>query len=142
MQILSIGDLAVECSVTNYIVYKEITVTATRDIQIPIKLPVFGSPPDIKLVVSSKAVVQDGDEFVRNVDMVVDLMTYIMMSSMAILYRHVILPVSIEGIILSSTRYLAVRLAIPQMRWSCSRDTNSGYCCLKFSYFFTVLTRP
>jgi len=74
--IISNGDLTVECSLVNYVVYKEIIVTATRTIPVPF-LTTIKFPETIDLVVTSKAVVQNGDEFIRNVDIAVDFLAYL-----------------------------------------------------------------
>lgn len=68
------SDLTVEFGVVNYIVYKEIVVTARREIPTPLNLTMFGIPKDIELVVTSTAVVQNGDEFIRNMDLAVDVL--------------------------------------------------------------------
>ena len=68
------SDFKVEYGVVNYIVYKEIVVTARRSIRTPINLTFVGLPRDIELVVSSTAVVENGDEFVRNMDLAVEVM--------------------------------------------------------------------
>lgn len=69
------GDLEVEYGVLNYIVYKEIIVTATKTIKMPVDLTFVGLKNEIPITVSSTAVVQNGDEFVRNIDLAVDLVT-------------------------------------------------------------------
>ncbi len=68
------ADLTVEYGVVNYIVYKEIVVTARRTIPLPISLGLFGIPDTVDLAVTSTAVVQNGDEFIRNMDLAVDVM--------------------------------------------------------------------
>lgn len=67
------GTLEVKCYVNNYIIYKEIIVTATRNIPLPIDLSFINFPKEIPITVSSTAVVQNGDEFERNVDLVVEV---------------------------------------------------------------------
>lgn len=69
------GDLEVEYGVVNYIIYKEIIVTATKTIEMPVDLTFVGLPNEIPITVSSTAVVQNGDEFVRNIDLAVELVT-------------------------------------------------------------------
>ena len=64
------SDLTVEYGVVNYIVYKEIVVTARRTVN----LTMFGIPKNVELAVTSTAVVQNGDEFIRNMDLAVDVM--------------------------------------------------------------------
>lgn len=71
------GDLTVECEITNLVIYKEITVTATRTIPAPLDLSFIGFPKEIPVAVSSTAVVQNGDEFVRNVDLAVEFVDYL-----------------------------------------------------------------
>ncbi len=67
------GKLEVEYTVNNYVVYKEISLTATKTIPIPIDLSFVRFPTEIPVTVTSTAVVQNGDEFVRNMDIAVDV---------------------------------------------------------------------
>lgn len=67
------GKLVVEYEVTNYVIYKEISLTATKTIPIPIDLSFVNFPKEIPITVTSTAVVQNGDEFVRNMDIAVDV---------------------------------------------------------------------
>ena len=67
------GKLQVEYTVVNHIVYKEIIVTATKRIPSPVRMPMVGFPEEIPITVSSTAVVTNGDEFVRNIDIAADL---------------------------------------------------------------------
>ena len=71
------GILTVEYDVVNYIVYKEIIVTATRSIKMPVNLTFVGFPESIDFTVTSVAVVLNGDEFIRSVDFVVDLLAIV-----------------------------------------------------------------
>lgn len=71
------GDLKIEFGIINYIIYKEIIVTATRTIPSVVNLSFVGFPKEIPITVTSIAVVQNGDEFVRNMDIAVDLTKYI-----------------------------------------------------------------
>lgn len=71
------GTLEVEFGVVNYVVYKEVVVTATRTIPVPVNLSFINFPTEIPITVTSTAVVQNGDEFVRNVDLAVDFMEYL-----------------------------------------------------------------
>lgn len=59
--------------VVNYVVYKEIVVTATRTVPSPVDLSFVGFPKEIPITVTSTAVVQNGDEFVRNMDLAADI---------------------------------------------------------------------
>ena len=65
------GELTVECHVFNRIVYKEVVVTAERKFEMPVDLTFVQFPRTVSIKVASTAVVQNGDEFVRNVDMAV-----------------------------------------------------------------------
>lgn len=71
------GELTVSCKINNYVVYKEIVVTATRTIPIPVNLSIINFPQEIPIMVSSTAVVQNGDEFVRNIDIAKEFLEYI-----------------------------------------------------------------
>ncbi|MDR2904222.1 MAG: pilus assembly protein [Clostridiales bacterium] len=70
--VIANGELTVECALVNYVVYKKVVVTATRSIPVPVDFSVIKFPRSIDLVVTSTAVVQNGDEFIRNVDLAVD----------------------------------------------------------------------
>ncbi len=75
---IALGDgLSVECGVQNYIIYKEVYVTATKSIKSPVNLSFVGFPEVINMTVTSTAVVQNGDEFVRNMDIAVDFAKYL-----------------------------------------------------------------
>ena len=71
------GKLDIECYPVDQFVYKEVVVTASREYAVPVNLSFIGFPDAIKIAVSSTAVVQDGDEFVRNVDLASDFAGYI-----------------------------------------------------------------
>lgn len=71
------GELTVECAAVDYVFYNEITVTASRDIQIPVDLSFIGFPKKITVAVSSTAVTQNGDEFIRNMGLAADFSEYI-----------------------------------------------------------------
>ncbi|MCI9331532.1 MAG: hypothetical protein HFG05_05080 [Oscillibacter sp.] len=71
------GELTVSCEIHNFVVYKEIAVTATRTIPVPVNLSFVNFPEEIPITVSSTAVVQNGDEFVRNIDIAKDFVKYL-----------------------------------------------------------------
>ena len=71
------GDLTVECRVNSFVIYKEISVTVTRTIPMPVDLSFVKFPKEIPITVTSTAVVQNGDEFVRNIDLVADFVGYL-----------------------------------------------------------------
>lgn len=73
------GDLIVEYGVVDYMIYKEIIVSATRTMPVPRMLSaieILRFPTEIPITVTSSAVVQDGDEFVRNMDIAADFVEY------------------------------------------------------------------
>ena len=67
--LISSGELTVSCSVVNYLVYREVAVTSTRSIKVPVDFSVVKFPKTVELTVTAKATVKDGDDFVRNVDL-------------------------------------------------------------------------
>ena len=71
------GELTVEYTVLNYVIYKEIRVTATRVIKSPVNLDFARFPREIPITVTSSAVVVNGDEFVRNMDVARDLTNFL-----------------------------------------------------------------
>ena len=71
------GTLSVECGTVNYLIYKEITVTATRNIPMPVDLSFVGFPKALVITASSTAVVHDVDGFIRDVDMLTDILPYL-----------------------------------------------------------------
>lgn len=71
------GTLTVSCVVNNYVIYKEIIVTATRTLKMPVDLSFVGFPSEIPITVSSSSVVQNGDEFVRTVDLASQFIAYL-----------------------------------------------------------------
>ena len=71
------GNLTLDCYVVNWIVYQEVVVTATREFTMPVNLSFVGFPATLPITVSSTSVVQNGDEFVRNIDLAVDFIGYI-----------------------------------------------------------------
>ena len=71
------GSLNADCYLNNKIIYKEIVVTATRNIKVPIDLSFIGFPDEIGITVTSTAVVQDGDEFIRSLGLIFDFADFI-----------------------------------------------------------------
>lgn len=65
--------LEVNYGVINYVVYREIIVTATKHIKLPVDLSFVGLQNEIPITVTSTAVVQNGDEFVRDIDLAADI---------------------------------------------------------------------
>jgi hypothetical protein len=71
------GTLTVDCYINNKFVYREVVVTATREFEIPLNLSFIRFPRVISIQVTSTAVVPNGDEFIRNMDLAVDFLEYI-----------------------------------------------------------------
>jgi len=71
------GEIDARCEVVNRIVYQEIVVTARREFTIPVNLSFIGFPEVIPITVTSTAVVQNGDEFVRNMDLAAEFLGYL-----------------------------------------------------------------
>jgi len=71
------GQLSVVCCENNMLFYKEIVVTASRDYPMPVDLSFIGFPKTITVTATSTAVVQNANEFVRNIDLACDFAAYI-----------------------------------------------------------------
>ena len=71
------GELDVDSYIVNKLVYKEVVVEAMRDIPVPVDLSLISFPETIPVTVTSTAVILDGDEFVRNMDMAVDFIEFL-----------------------------------------------------------------
>ena len=69
------GNLTVDCHIVNRIIYKEVVVTAAREFAVP-GFSIIRFPGTIQVQVTSTAVVQNGDEFVRSMDIAVDFVEY------------------------------------------------------------------
>ena len=72
---ISADKLTVEYSFVNFGIYKEIIITATRLITTPVNLSFIRFPTEIPVTVTSTAVVQNSDEFIRDADLAVDSYT-------------------------------------------------------------------
>ena len=70
-------DAEVSFGVVNFVVYKEIIVTATCRRPMPVDLSFVGFPTELPITVTSTAVVQNGDEFIRSLDIASDLATFL-----------------------------------------------------------------
>ena len=71
------GELSVNGYVTDQLAFKEVVVTASRIFTMPLNLSIIGFPETISITVTSTAFVQNGDEFVRNIDLAVDFAEYV-----------------------------------------------------------------
>lgn len=65
----------IQFSKVNKLLYQDVTVTLKADYPIPKFFSAFGLDTDYEYSVSAKMTVNDPDEFIRNADMVVDLIT-------------------------------------------------------------------
>lgn len=66
-----------DLDVINYLVYQKLTVTLTQTIPMPVDLSFIGFPTELVLVQSASAVVQNGDEFVRDIDIAKDMVEWL-----------------------------------------------------------------
>jgi len=71
------GGIEIEYNVVNYIIYQEVVITVRQTIPMPVNLSFIGFPADLELTQEARAVVQNGDEFVRNLDIAHDLVLWI-----------------------------------------------------------------
>jgi hypothetical protein len=71
------GELTVDVSSVNNLLFREIVATATREFPMPVNLSMIGFPETILVSATSTAVVVNGDEFVRNIDIASDFVEYI-----------------------------------------------------------------
>jgi len=71
------GVLTVNCDAEPQIIYREVVVTAEREFTVPVDLSFIGFPKTIHVTVTSTAVVQNGDEFVRSMDLAADFVEFI-----------------------------------------------------------------
>lgn len=70
------GTLTVESNLKSFVVYKEIEVTAVKRIEHGLNLSVIGFPDAIQVGATSTAVIQNPDEFIRNIDIAVDVIKW------------------------------------------------------------------
>jgi len=71
------GLLKVDGYITDNILYKEVVVTATREIPIAVDLSFIGFPKIIPVTATSSAVALNAEEFIRNIDIAGDFASYI-----------------------------------------------------------------
>lgn len=68
------GDnIEVTTETKNYVVYKEISATATQTVRSPINLSMVGGENEMTLMATGKVIVNDADDLIRNVDFVIDI---------------------------------------------------------------------
>jgi hypothetical protein len=71
------GELTIVSTLENKILYKEIIVTASREYPILVDLSFIGFPETITVTTTSTTVVQNANEFIRNIDIADDFMQFI-----------------------------------------------------------------
>lgn len=69
--------VTVTCTQKNRFIYQDITVSVSAKYSIPAFFAVFGLETDYEYTATAKIAANDPDEFIRNADLVVDLMTTI-----------------------------------------------------------------
>ncbi len=58
----------------NYVFYKTIEAEARQTVKPPINLSLVGGPDEMTIIVTGEVVVNDGDDFIRNVDFAIDML--------------------------------------------------------------------
>jgi len=71
------GHITVEFDVVNFIIYQEVIVRVAQEIPMPVNLSFIGFPSTLLLEQEARAVILDGDEFVRNINIAKDMVTWI-----------------------------------------------------------------
>ncbi len=70
------GDnVALSVKSENYVVYKKITAAASQAVRPAISLAMVGVPEEMTIAASGEAIVTDADDFIRNTDFAVDLIS-------------------------------------------------------------------
>lgn len=69
--------IVVNCDQENKIIYQNVTVTVTSNYQLPKWFEWFGLETTFKMTTEAKLAAVDPDEFIRNADLVVDLITQV-----------------------------------------------------------------
>ncbi|MCR5676205.1 MAG: hypothetical protein K6G16_10905 [Lachnospiraceae bacterium] len=68
------SEATMEAKMDNYVIYKRITGAAQRTVHPAVNLKLIGATNTLKLTASASIIVTDGDEFIRTVDLVHDLL--------------------------------------------------------------------
>ena len=69
--------ISIEYDAINYIIYQEVIVNVSQSIPMPVNLSFIGFPEKITLTQEARAVVQNGDEFTRDVDIAKDMVIWL-----------------------------------------------------------------
>lgn len=67
------SNIEVTADKDNFIIYKTISATATQKVKPAVDLSMVGFPSELTIKASGQVVVTDGDEFIRNIDFISDL---------------------------------------------------------------------
>lgn len=67
--------VTVQCKQKNYFIYQDIEVTVSSDYTLPAFFAAFGLDTNYEYTATAKIAANDPDEFIRNADLVVDLIT-------------------------------------------------------------------
>ena len=59
----------------DYVIYKEISVTAAQTVKPAINLAMVGGSNSIDIEVTGKVAISDGDDFIRNIDFIIDIVS-------------------------------------------------------------------
>ena len=70
-------NISVSCTQENKIIYQDVTVHVSATYQLPAWFKVFGLETEYEMKTEAKLAAVDPDEFIRNADLVVDLITAI-----------------------------------------------------------------
>lgn len=67
----------VDCEQKNMFLYQDVTVSVTTEYHLPVFFAAFGLETDYQYTAKAKISTTDPDEFIRNADLVVDLLTQV-----------------------------------------------------------------
>ena len=70
------SEVSLDVDYNNYVIYKTITATARQTVRPAVSLAMIGLPDSMEITVSGTVVVTDGDDFIRNTDFVVDIVSH------------------------------------------------------------------
>jgi hypothetical protein len=71
------NDLTVTINATNYVIYQSVSVIVTQNVKLPMGLEFIGFPETIVMTQEAQAVVLNGDEFTRNIDLATDFASWL-----------------------------------------------------------------
>ncbi len=67
------SNIEVNSKAENFIIYKTVTATATQEVKPAVDLSMVGFPSTLTIKASGQVVITDGDEFIRNIDFISDI---------------------------------------------------------------------